>query len=221
MSDWIEVKGESVAEAISKGLLELNANRSDVEVEVLAEPSKGIFGIIGAKEATIRIKVLGNISKINIAIDYLKELLEKMGINASFTKNQSEDGRIVTIDIESEDGSILIGKRGNTLNSLQYLVNIFINTEEVVDFKVILDTENYREKRKEVLYSLANKYADRAVRENRSTRFEPMNSVDRKTIHMALQDRNDVITKSDGNDPRRFVKILPNRKNTNTYSDDE
>lgn len=199
--------GKTVEEALKEALLDLNASQKDVEYEIIQEASKGLFGIIGGKEAKIKV-VLKNDPE-EIANRFLDGILQGMGIIGLFDISTNED--IMTIEINnisSSDMGIIIGKRGNTLDSIQYLLSIAINKGRDNYIKVVLDAEGYRKKREETLIRLSNKMAEKAVYSKRPIKLEPMNPYERRIIHSTLQSFDGVSTYSEGNEPYRRVVIV-------------
>ncbi|MCJ7645761.1 protein jag [bacterium] len=226
-----EFSGKNVEEAIEKGLKELALSRDDVEVKILNEGKAGLFGLMGASPAKIKLivkslKALETEKKGEVAgekprgIDYisaqkrakeeLDEILKLMGIEAEVASSL-EGGKVVA-DIKSENGAILIGKNGQTLNALQLIVNIIVNREEKTRTKVIVDSESYRERREKALVKMAREVADEVKREGRPLELEPMNSTERRVIHLALKDDKDVETTSEGEGSYRRVVVSPKRK---------
>lgn len=185
---------KTVDEAIKEALIELNANKEDVKIEIIDEPSKGLFGLIGGKDAKVRVSVVYD--PIEIADNFLSKVLSSMNISAVNVVKREGDILIVDIkDISSTDMGILIGKRGNTLDAIQYLLSLVINKNKDNYIKVVVDTEGYRAKREETLIRLANKMAEKARYVKRPIKLEPMNPYERRIIHSALQniDRKSVV----------------------------
>lgn len=199
---FVEKTGKSVEEALRLALIELDAKREDVEFEIIEEGSKGFLGF-GAKET--RIKVIKKNKATDIAVDFLKSLLVKMNISAEIEAEQVEDN--LSINMIGTDMAILIGKRGQTLDSLQYLVSLVVNKDRDDYIRVVLDTENYRMKRKETLENLAGKLAFKVKKSRKNVILEPMNPYERRIIHSALQNNPYVSTKSEGDEPFRKVVI--------------
>lgn len=198
---------KTVEEALKEALIELNAVEKDVEVEIIEEPSKGLFGIIGNKEAKIKVTLKNDPEEV--ADRFLENVLRGMGIIVLHDVSLKDDTLYVDINhISSSDMGILIGKRGNTLDSLQYLLSLAVNKDRDSYLKVILDSEGYRGKREETLKKLANKMADKALYSKRPVKLEPMNPYERRIIHSALQNVNGVTTYSEGTEPYRRVVIV-------------
>lgn len=198
---------KSVEEALKDALLELKAKESDVKVEIIEEPSKGLFGLIGTKEAKIKVTLVND--PIELADKFLTKIFTSMGIKA--TNSISKDDNILNVDVRDitpSDMGILIGKRGNTLDSIQYLLSLAVNKNGDDYLKVIVDSEGYREKREETLMRLANKMAEKAKFSRRPVKLEPMNPYERRVIHSTLQSFDGVNTYSEGDEPYRRVVIV-------------
>jgi spoIIIJ-associated protein len=200
----LEMSGKTVEDAIQKALTELNVTEDKIQVEVLEEGSKGIFNLIGGKPAKILVKV--GRDYINDAKVFLTGILDNMKIEADIDIVEEKD--VIKINLTGIDMGILIGYRGDTLDSLQYLVSLIINKGHEREYKrVVLDTENYRLKREETLKRLADKVAFRVKRSGRYVKLEPMNPYERRIIHFALQDNPYVDTYSEGEEPYRRVVV--------------
>ncbi len=198
---------KTVEEALQEALEELKATEKEVEYEVIEEASKGLFGLIGAKEAKIKV-VLKNDPE-ETADKFLDGILKGMGIIALHDISIEDDIMKIEINnISSSDMGILIGKRGNTLDSIQYLLSLAINKDRENYLKVLLDAEGYRAKREETLKRLAKKMAEKAKYSKRPVKLEPMNPYERRIIHSALQEFDGVSTYSEGNEPYRRVVIV-------------
>lgn len=197
---------KTVEEAISQALLELKAEKEDVTIEVIDEPSKGLFGLIGGKDAKVRVTVVND--PVDVAEDFLNNVFNKMNIRGK--ANIERKGQLLEVDIcdiSSLDKGILIGKRGNTLDSLQYLLSLVINKDREKYIRVSIDTEGYRSKREETLIRLAKKMASKAKSYRRTMKLEPMNPYERRIIHSALQNEPGIRTHSEGEEPYRRVVI--------------
>lgn len=197
---------KTVDEAIKEALIELNVNKDDVKIEIIEEPSKGLFGLIGGKDAKVRVSVIYD--PIEIADNFLSKVLNSMNISAVNVVKKEGDSLIIDIkDISSTDMGILIGKRGNTLDSIQYLLSLVVNKNKDNYIKVVVDAEGYRAKREETLIRLANKMAEKAKYVKRPIKLEPMNPYERRIIHSALQNIQGITTYSEGEEPYRRVVI--------------
>lgn len=197
--------GETVEEAIESALTQLNLSKEQVEITVIDEGKKGFLGIFGASRAIVKAtEVQNNIEK---AEQFIKDMTKNMNIETKVETIVSENH--VTFNLSGEKIAILIGKRGQTLNAIQYLVQLVINKDSKQYYSVTVDAEGYRNRRKETLESLALKMADKSKRMNRKVALEPMPAFERKIIHNVLQNESDVQTYSDGNDPHRHIVIKP------------
>ena len=197
---------KTVDEAIDEALKELGVNKDDVQVEVIEEPSRGLFGLIGTKDATVKVTVIYD--PIEIAENFLNRILSTMNVKGSCLVRKEDSSLFIDItDISSSDMGIVIGKRGNTLDAIQYLLSLAINKNRDDYIKVIVDVKGYRKKREETLIRLANKMAEKAKYSKRPIRLEPMNPYERRVIHSALQHVENITTHSEGDEPYRRVVI--------------
>ncbi|EKH0765212.1 protein jag [Listeria monocytogenes] len=203
----IAAQGSNVEEAIQNALATLETTRDKVEVEVLDEGKKGIFGI-GSRLAMV--KVIEKEDGIQVAIDYLLDVATKMG--AVITIDVEEVGKDVKLQIKGDSLGMLIGKHGQTLNALQYLTQLIANKTTSQYKNIIVNVGDYRERRHETLVILANKMADKALKTKRAVHLEPMPSFERKIIHAILSENEQIETHSEGRDPYRYIVIKPVRK---------
>lgn len=203
----ITAQGSNVEEAIQNALATLETTRDKVEVEVLDEGKKGIFGI-GSRLAMV--KVIEKEDGIQVAIDYLLDVATKMG--AVITIDVEEVGKDVKLQIKGDSLGMLIGKHGQTLNALQYLTQLIANKTTSQYKNIIVNLGDYRERRHETLVILANKMADKALKTKRAVHLEPMPSFERKIIHAILSENEQIETHSEGRDPYRYIVIKPVRK---------
>lgn len=201
----VTASAKTVDEAIEKALQELNKTRDEVEVRILENPQKGLFGLFKGRPATIEVTVKPN--AVDIAFDYLNELIEKMGVSVTIERKE-EDGQII-FDLQGKELGSIIGKRGQTLDSLQFLTNLVANRYSERYLRIQLDAENYRDRRKQSLEQLASRLADKVIATKRIVKLEPMTGLERKIIHSALQDNEFVTTYSEGVEPRRRIVIAP------------
>lgn len=200
----IEFIGKNIDEAIAKALEQLNVTKDNIEYEVIEEGSKGLFSFIGAKPAKILVSLKRNY--IDDAQEFLSNVLSCMGNNPNF--EVTEDKNTVNIRITGTKMGNVIGYRGETLDSLQYLVSLVVNKNHDIPYKrVILDVENYRAKREETLKRVAEKAAYKVKKISRAYKLEPMNPYERRIIHSALQDRDGIFTYSEGEEPFRRVVV--------------
>lgn len=204
--EFKEYKGKNVDEAITNACIYLGIEAAKLEYEVIEKGSNGFLGI-GSKPAIIKAKK--NQSVEDIAREFLNKVFTAMEltvkIDIKIVENEKEN--IVNINIIGEDMGILIGKRGQTLDSLQYLVSLVINKESEKFNRVKLDTENYRERRKATLENLARNISLKVKRIKKPVALEPMNPYERRIIHSALQGNRYVETYSEGSEPYRHVVV--------------
>lgn len=196
--------GKTVEEAIEEGLKELGVTAEQAEIKIIEEAKKGFLGI-NSKKAEVEINAKKTDGERVKA--FLEGLFPIMKVNAKCNLLE-EDDKIV-VEVVAERSQQVIGYRGETLDSLQTLAGAVANIGREDYRRVVVDCENYREKREDTLKSLAEKLADRAVREGRKVILEPMAPYERRIIHSALADRKDVTTESDGKEPNRHVVIVP------------
>lgn len=201
--DVLEKKGKTVDDAVAEALKEMELTKEEVEILVLEEGSKGFFGMFGAKEALVRITRKFNPEKM--AKDFLHEMFLAMNILVEIETKLKE--KQMFINLSGEDMGILIGKRGQTLDAIQYLVNLVVNKGNAPYISITLDTENYRQRRKETLESLAFNLAKKVKQTGKSVVLEPMNPYERRIIHSSLQNDKYVTTYSEGEEPYRNVVI--------------
>ena len=209
MEKIIEKSGKTIDDAVSAALKELGADRESVEIEVINEGKRGILGI-GAEDAVVRVKM--NVSESDKGKEYIESLLSKLGIEASVVSSCEDETVNIEIVGESEDVGRLIGRRGDTLDAIQYLTSLVVNKGEKNYIRVNVDTEKYREKREETLRKLAKRMASTVIKTRRSVTLEPMNPNERRIIHSALQDYHNVTSYSTGEDPNRCVVIAAKKR---------
>lgn len=265
--NYVIKTGKTVDEAVREALNELNITRDNAEIEVLDEGQKGFLGLIGSKDATVKVwpkvdetkSILNEIFNEEIEAETSQEVVQNTDDELEFEdeevstdevhmeeaiKTLDEEneeilsaareflGKILEtleldniVEMELEDNTlnvnvngdenrlgILIGKRGVTLDSIQYILNLIVNKKSSRYIRVNLDSSGYRDKRKKTLENLAGKMANKVLKSGRSIKLEPMNSYERKIIHTALQDFEGVLTHSEGKDPFRKVVIQKERK---------
>lgn len=208
----LEIEDKSVEDAVAAACKQLQLPREQLEIEILSKGSSGIFGIVGAKKAKIRVtsKILPLEAAAQRAKDILTEILRHINL-PSVVEYEIEDQHVV-LNIISNGSGLLIGKRGKTLNALQFLVAKVLSKEVGENVSVIVDTENYRIKRQESLTELAQQLSEKVRKSHRPLTTGPMNSQDRRIIHLALQEDQEVRTKSKGEGNLRRVVIYPVRR---------
>jgi len=203
----VEKSARTVEEAVALALQELGVDRERARVEVLEEGARGFLGIIGGRAARVRVSVEESICEK--AVQLVRDVVAAIELEADVLTREEDD--TVYISLEGKNLGVLIGRRGETLNALQYLVNVAVNRNCVEKKRVILDVEGYRKKREETLQRLALRLAEKARRRGRSVVLEPMNPQERRIIHMTLRGRDDIYTFSEGEEPFRKIVIAPKK----------
>jgi len=202
--DFIKISAKNLDEAITQALIRLEITSDQLEYEVIDKGSSGILGI-GSRPAVIQAK--RKFSLEGSAKDFLQEVLKTMGMEVEIGVIYDPVEKAMDIDLKGDDMGILIGKRGQTLDSLQYLTSLVVNKYSEEYVRVKLDIENYRERRKETLETLAKNISYKVKRTKRAVALEPMNPYERRVIHSALQGDRYVLTRSEGEEPFRHVVI--------------
>lgn len=255
--NYVIKTAKTVEEAVSEALNELKISRQEAEIEILEEGQKGFLGLIGSKDATVKVTKMEDTKDIlkeifsekieteesqktsvekmstvvsehneisdieigqlngsieDIAREFLAKVMESLELEYDLEIHQN--GKDLNIDIlgDEEKLGIVIGKRGVTLDAIQYILNLIVNRHSDQYIRVSVDSSGYRKKREKTLEELAHKMAAKVLRTNRSIRLEPMNAYDRKIIHEALQSYEGVLTHSEGREPYRKVVIQKERK---------
>ncbi len=202
--EYREFTGKTVEDAVMEAAIKLETTSDRMEYEVLEKGSNGFLGI-GSKPARIRArKVLETAER---AEKFLMDVLEAMDLKATVSLEENKEERTLDIDLAGDDMGVLIGKRGQTLDSLQYLVSLVVNKGEDDYIRVKVDTENYRQRRKDTLENLAKNIASKVRRTGKAVTLEPMNPYERRVIHSALQNDRYVETHSEGEEPFRKVVV--------------
>ncbi len=209
MADYTIFSAKTKDAAITEALLAFGVTSEKLEYEVVDEGSNGILGI-GRRPAMIRARKKMNF--LDYGVEFLENVFKEMQLEVEIKAEYDDEEKSVDIDLVGEDMGILIGKRGQTLDSLQYLVSLVVNKYSEEYLRVKLDTENYRERRKETLETLAKNIAYKVKRTKRPVSLEPMNPYERRIIHSTLQNDRYVITKSEGEDPFRHVVVMLKRE---------
>ena len=205
--EFKEYKGKNFDEAITNACIDLGIEAAKLEYEVIEKGSNGFLGI-GSKPAIIKAKK--NQSVEDIAREFLNKVFTAMELTVKLDikVEEGEKENTININVIGDDMGILIGKRGQTLDSLQYLVSLVINKECEKFNRVKLDTENYRERRKATLENLARNISLKVKRIKKPVALEPMNPYERRIIHSALQNDKFCTTKSEGDEPYRHVVVM-------------
>ncbi|PKM51094.1 MAG: DNA-binding protein [Firmicutes bacterium HGW-Firmicutes-7] len=202
----IEKRARTVEDAITEALVELGITSDQANIEIIEKGVNGILSIFSNKQAIVKVSKKMNLSEI--ASNFLKNVFDKMNLEVKIDINLDENN-CMNIDLTGPNMGVLIGKRGQTLDSLQYLVSLVVNKEADVYIRIKLDTENYRLRRKETLETLAANLASKVKKTGKKFSLEPMNPYERRIIHYTLQDNKFVETHSEGEDPYRKVVITP------------
>ena len=210
--EWREFTAKTVDEALTNAMIDLETTVENLEYEVIEKETNGFLGMFG-KPAKIRVRE--KITLESKAKKFLSDVFSAMGIKAEIDLSYDEINTTLDINIKGEEMGVLIGKRGQTLDSLQYLVSLVVNKNNDEYIKIKLDTENYRARRKETLENLAKNIAYKVKRTRKPVSLEPMNPYERRIIHSALQNDKYVETYSEGEEPYR--KVVINLKKT--YND--
>ena len=207
--EYVEFTGKTIEEALTAACEQFCATSDKVEYHVVEEGASGFLGI-GAKQAVIkaRVKDLDVVSK---AKSFLNDIFASMQMAVDTEAVYDDVEKELSIELSGDEMGVLIGKRGQTLDSLQYLVSLVVNKGEDEYIRVKVDTENYRERRKQTLENLAKNMAFKVKRSRRAVSLEPMNPYERRVIHSILQDDKYVETHSEGEEPYRYVVITPKK----------
>ena len=205
--EYIEVSAKTVSDAITEACQKLSVTSDMLDYEVIEEGSAGFLGI-GSKPAVIKAGVkVTEISVEDTAKTFLRDVFAAMKLEVVVNIKYDEAERNMDIDLSGDDMGVLIGKRAQTLDSLQYLVSLVVNKDAENYIRVKVDTENYRERRKETLENLSKNIAYKVKRTKKSVSLEPMNPYERRIIHSALQNDKYVSTHSEGEEPFRRVIV--------------
>ena len=206
MEEFKEFTGKTVEDAITAASVELGVPSDEIEYDVLEKGSTGgLFGI-GSKDAVINARKKET-SCEDVARQFLDDVFEKMGIDVDLEMLFNDEENTLSINMSGDRMGMLIGKRGQTLDALQYLISLYVNKKTESYIRVKLDTENYRARRKDTLENLARNIAFKVKRTRRSFTLEPMNPYERRIIHSALQNDKYVATRSEGEEPYRKVVV--------------
>ena len=215
--EYIEVSARTVDDAITEALIKLGATSDQIEYEVIEKGSTGFLGI-ARKDAVIKVRkkysVEGDIT------EFLQKIFAAMDLKVEIIIEKAEDGNTYNVELKGDDMGILIGKRGQTLDSLQYLANLAVNKNSEEYIKVKIDTEDYRKRRKETLENLAKNIASKVKRTRKTVSLEPMNPYERRIIHATVATVEGATSSSIGEEPNRRVVISstnPVKKYNNNY----
>lgn len=195
--------GQSVETAVESALAQLKTTRDRVEIEILDEGKKGLFGIFGSRKATVKVSVQPD--PIEEAKKFLQKVCTNMGLDVKI--ETLTEGKFVTFKLSGDKIALIIGKRGQTLNSLQYLTQLVANRQSKQYITILLDAEDYRKRRNDTLVQLAERMAQKVLKTRKEVALEPMPSYERKVIHTALMKYKQIETYSSGTDPYRHLVI--------------
>lgn len=202
--EFREFTGKTEEDALTEAKIALGATTDEIEYEVIEKGTTGFLGI-GSKPAVIKARKKGSIE--DVARTFLSDVFGAMNMEVEIIINVDESDRMMDIELKGYNMGLLIGKRGQTLDSLQQLTNLAVNKKSDSYYRVKLDTENYRKRRKDTLENLAKNIAYKVKRTKRPVSLEPMNPFERRVIHSALQNDRYVTTHSEGEEPYRHVVV--------------
>lgn len=203
--EFLEFSGKTIDDALTEAAIKLETTSDKIEYEIIEKGSSGILGF-GSKPAKIKARKKNTIE--DIAVEFLNKVFNAMNLVVNIDVKVNLEDKTVDIELSGDEMGVLIGKRGQTIDSLQYLVSLVINKESEDYLRVKVDTENYRARRKVTLEELAKNIAYKVKRTKRAVSLEPMNPYERRIIHSALQNDKYVTTKSEGEEPYRHVIVL-------------
>ena len=204
--EFKEFTGKTVDDALTNATVSLGVTSDQIKYEVIEEGSTGFLGI-GSKDAIIKVVISADEDPKAVAKEFLDGVFEAMQLEVNISMSFDEEDKTLSIDLAGPEMGVLIGKRGQTLDSLQYLTNLAVNRSSENYTRGKIDTEDYRRRRKETLENLARNMASKVKRTKKSVTLEAMNPYERRIIHSALQNDNNVTTHSEGEEPYRYVVI--------------
>ena len=206
MKKVIEAKGNTIEEAIESALLLLGCDRDDVSVEVLEQPKSGFLGF-GRQKALVKVEY--ETTPTAKAKEFAEGILYRFGTPCSVKVSEDLDKKVINMELAGDNMNVVIGRRGETLDAIQYLTTIVANREEDEHWRVVIDAENYRSRREDSLESLAKKMAEKAIKYKKPVALDSMPANERRVIHSILQEMPGVSTHSTGSEPNRKVVIVP------------
>ena len=216
MDEFVEFSGKNVDEAIARACEHFQTDRDQLEIEIVTGGSSGIFGLVGVKKARIKAKKRNNLRDLELLIkDIVANLIKPMSHNPEILIDLQSEPILVTI-IDQENSGLIIGRDGQTIAALQYVANRIIAKKWPGTSRIQLDTGDYRQKQNERLRKTAIYLAQQAKREGRVMSTQPLSSYHRRLIHLALQDDNNIQTRSKGDGSLKKVLIIPRRRRRNT-----
>lgn len=202
--EFMEFTGKTEEDALTEAKIALGATTDEIEYEVIEKGSSGFLGI-GSKPAVIKARKKGSID--DVARTFLNDVFKEMKMEVEVIINVDDTNRLIDIELKGDNMGLLIGKRGQTLDSLQQLTNLAVNKKSDSYYRVKLDTEDYRKRRRDTLENLAKNIAYKVKRTKRPVSLEPMNPFERRVIHSTLQNDRYVTTHSEGEEPYRHVVV--------------
>lgn len=204
MRRCLELRSKTQEDAIKRALTEFNVKQEDIEIEVIEKPTKGFLGFLGSKDGLYRLSIIEKES--DIAKNFIENLLKNAKVNAKV--NVTQENNLIKVDIVGKEAGSLIGRRGETLDSIQLLTGLALNKiNKDSHMRVLVDIENYRSKREESLIRYARKVAKEVTRTKKTKKLDYMNPYERRIVHSALQNDEYVNTYSEGTDPYRRLVI--------------
>lgn len=212
----VEKTGRTVEEAVDTALSEMGLTKDDVTIEVLLEPSRGFLGLLGGKDA--RVRVTPKRDRADMAKEFVAGLLERMGLEVAIEVRPR--GEVLSLDIVGDDMGLLIGRHGETLRALEFLTNLASGRGGGEVKRVLVDVSGYRKRRERELEEIAKALARRVQRTGESATTHPLDARDRRVIHVALQDDSSVSTHSEGEEPFRRVVVSPKDKQESPVQED-
>ena len=212
-----EFEGKTTEEAIQIASRELNIPEEELHIDIIEPGSGGIFGLVGSRKAKIKVTLpkdeqaeKENEDGLHLAKEALENILVRIPVEAS-VRAEATDGKII-LEIEGDKSGLLIGRKGKTLDALQFIVNKIVNKAMEKKINVVVDAENYRKRRRESLIQMALKIADKAKRIKKPVATNPLNPHDRRIIHLALKEDDELDTKSRGEGLLKKVVVIPRNK---------
>lgn len=210
MEEWKEFSAKTADEALTNALIQMETTSDQIEYEVMEEEKSGILGLF-SKPARIRVRKKEEVT--DVVRNFLEKTFNAMNLVVDITLDYDDIEGVINIELKGEEMGMLIGKRGQTLDSLQYLTSIVANKKKTEKYvKIKIDTENYRQRRKETIENLARNVASKVKKTGRTAFLEPMNPYERRIIHAALQGDKYVDTHSEGEEPHRKVVVTLNKE---------
>lgn len=209
MEEWKEFSAKTADEALTNALIQLETTSDQIEYEVVEEEKNGILGLF-SKPAKIRVRKKEDVT--DVVRNFLERTFDAMNLVVDITLDYDDIEGLINIELKGEEMGMLIGKRGQTLDSLQYLTSLVANKKTDTYIKIKIDTENYRQRRKETIENLARNVASKVKKTGRTAFLEPMNPYERRIIHAALQGDKYVDTHSEGDEPHRKVVVTLNKE---------